>query len=297
MSWPSYIKYHGLALPPGAHSEESLEYAENFSVEDTDVFSVTYPKSGTIWMQEILPLVLNGGDLTPIQTIPNWDRVPWLEEKRLKVVVDQLVSPRALVTHFPYQLMPQSLFSSKAKVIYVMRNPKDVIVSSYYFHQMATFLEDPGTWDEFIDKFLEGKVMFGKWTDHVKSWRHTELGDRIMYITYEQMIQDLPEAVRLISKFLGKNLSDEVIEKIANHCSFKSMQSNIMSNFSLVPKMYMDSDKSQFLRKGVVGDWKNHFSSKQLSHFSSVIYKELERENFTLPWSLDGAADVANVDA
>lgn len=67
-------------------------------------------------MQEILPLVLNGGDLTPIQTIPNWDRVPWLEEKRLAVVVDQLTSPRALVTHFPYKLMPPSLHTSKAKV-------------------------------------------------------------------------------------------------------------------------------------------------------------------------------------
>lgn len=67
-------------------------------------------------MQEILPLVLNGGDLTPIQTIPNWDRVPWLEEKRLAVVVDKLKSPRALVTHFPYHLMPPSFHASKAKV-------------------------------------------------------------------------------------------------------------------------------------------------------------------------------------
>lgn len=71
---------------------------------------------GTVWTQEILPLVLNGGDLTPIQTIPNWDRVPWLEEKRLAVVVDQLPSPRAMVTHFPYHLMPPSFHKSKAKV-------------------------------------------------------------------------------------------------------------------------------------------------------------------------------------
>ncbi|XP_051920782.1 sulfotransferase family 2, cytosolic sulfotransferase 3 isoform X3 [Hippocampus zosterae] len=292
-----YFMHHGHMLPKETHSQESLTYfAQQFTFKDDDAIAVTYPKSGTVWMQEILPLVLNGGDLTPIQTIPNWDRVPWLEEKRLKVVVDQLASPRALVTHFPYELMPQSFFSSKAKVIYVMRNPKDVAVSSYYFHQMATFLEDPGTWEEFIDKFLEGRVMFGKWTNHVKSWRHTELEDRIMYITYEQMIQDLPAALRLMSDFLGKNLSDEVIEKIASHCSFKSMQANVMSNFTLVPKIYMDSDKSQFLRKGVVGDWKNHFSSKQLAHFSTVIYKELEGESFTLPWSLDGAADVTKVD-
>lgn len=67
-------------------------------------------------MQEILPLLLNGGDLTPIQTIPNWDRVPWLEEKRLAVVEDQLASPRALVTHLPYELMPLSFHASKAKV-------------------------------------------------------------------------------------------------------------------------------------------------------------------------------------
>lgn len=231
--------------------------------------------------------MLNGGDLTPIQTIPNWDRVPWLEEKRLAVVVDQLTSPRAMVTHFPYQLMPPSFHSSKAKTIYVMRNPKDIVVSSYYFHQMAEFLEDPGTFDEFLEKFLEGKVLFGKWTDHVKSWRSAELGDRVLYITYEDMIQDLPGALRRMSEFLGRNLSEEAIQKIAEHCSFKTMKTNRMSNFSLVPKVYMNPDKSPFLRKGVAGDWKNHFSSEQLARFASVIRKELEGESFSLPWSLD----------
>ncbi|XP_008321449.1 sulfotransferase family 2, cytosolic sulfotransferase 3 isoform X2 [Cynoglossus semilaevis] len=287
MTCPEYIHYHNLLLPPEAHSLESLEFAQNFSVQDTDVFAVTYPKSGTVWTQEILPLVLNGGDLTPIQTIPNWDRVPWLEEKRLAVVVDQLPSPRAMVTHFPYHLMPPSFHKSKAKVIYITRNPKDVLVSSYYFHQMAGFLEDPGTFDEFMEKFLAGKVLFGKWTDHVKSWRHTDLGDRIMYITYEEMVQDLPAALRRFSDFLGCNLSEDTIQKISEHCSFKSMKANNMSNFSMIPKQYMDADKSPFLRKGISGDWKNHFSSEQLARFSAVIMKEMEDENFSRPWSLD----------
>lgn len=34
-------------------------------------------------------------------------------------------------------------------------------------------------------------VLFGKWTDHVKSWRKAELGERIMFITYEEMVQVL----------------------------------------------------------------------------------------------------------
>lgn len=287
MTSVQYVRYRDLLLPPIAHTKESLEFAENFTVEDTDVFAVTFPKSGTIWMQEILPLILNDGDLTPIQTIPNWDRTPWLEESRLALVVDQLRSPRALVTHLPYHLMPASFHQSKAKVIYVMRNPKDVFVSFYYFHQMAGFLEDPGTFDEFLDKFLQGNLVFGKWTDHIKSWRNTKLGDRIMYITYEEMKKDLPAALRKISSFLGKNLSDEVIKKIAENCSFETMKDNPMSNFSLVPKIYMDSDKSPFLRKGVAGDWKTHFSPEQLSRFSSCIKKELEGENVSLPWGLD----------
>lgn len=90
--------------------------------ENLKCYPFPFP-AGTIWMQEILPLVLNGGDLTPLQTIANWDRVPWLEEKRLAMIVDQLPAPRAMVTHFPYHLMPPSLHTSKAKVSFLYSHP------------------------------------------------------------------------------------------------------------------------------------------------------------------------------
>ncbi|XP_023819616.1 sulfotransferase family cytosolic 2B member 1 isoform X2 [Oryzias latipes] len=279
------LEYEGILIPRETHSLESLKFAQDFKFKDDDVVAVTYPKSGTTWMQEILPLVLSGGDLTPIQSTVNWDRVPWLEETRLANVVDKMTSPRAMVSHFPYNLMPSSFHSSKAKVIYVMRNPKDVAVSSFYFHQMASFLEDPGTFDEFLDKFLEGRGFFGKWTDHVSSWKLAKLGERILFLTYEEMVQDLGAAIRRISDFLCLDLSEDIIQKIAEHCTFKSMKANTMSNFSLVPKKYMDSDKSPFLRKGVAGDWKNHFNSEQEARFTSVIQKELEAAGLSFPFN------------
>ncbi|KAF5907165.1 sulfotransferase family cytosolic 2B member 1-like isoform X2, partial [Clarias magur] len=203
----------------------------------------------TTWMQEILPLLLNGGDFTQVLTIPNWDRVPWLEELRAAEVVDKLTPPRAFVSHMPYHLMPPSFFSSKAKVIYVTRNPKDVMVSSFHFHQMASFLHDPGTFEEFMDSFLSGNVMFGKWTDHVKSWRNTDLGDRILYITYEEMIKDLSGVTERILSFLGKSLNKETLKHVSEHCEFKTMKQNNMSNYSLVPQEIMDHTKFPFLRK------------------------------------------------
>lgn len=54
MSSPMYIEYRGLLLPHGAHSLESLEFAQHFSVEDSDVFSVTYPKSGKLIFYPII---------------------------------------------------------------------------------------------------------------------------------------------------------------------------------------------------------------------------------------------------
>uniref|UniRef100_A0A8C4TD93 Sulfotransferase n=1 Tax=Erpetoichthys calabaricus TaxID=27687 RepID=A0A8C4TD93_ERPCA len=279
-----YLLYKGLLVPKICHTPESLKYAEEFCVRDDDVFAVTYPKSGTTWMQEIIPLILSDGDLTPIQTIPTWDRMPWLEETRAQLFLDSRPSPRAIVSHLWYQHMPPSFFKSKAKVIYVTRNPKDVIVSSFHFHQMATFLDDPGTFDEFLEKCLTGKTFFGKWTDHVKSWRTPELKDRILYITYEEMKQDLRAAVVKFSQFLGKTISDEIIDKITENCIFKNMKQNNMSNFSLVPNEIMDSSKSEFLRKGISGDWKNYFTTPQNEYFNSVYQKEMKDTEIQFPW-------------
>ncbi|KAK1806714.1 hypothetical protein P4O66_005214 [Electrophorus voltai] len=265
-----YLVYHGLFLPKVAHSENSLNYFETFVVQDDDIFIISYPKSeytvvthlepslylyghffsGTTWMQEIIPLLLNGGDLTPVQTIPNWDRVPWLEETRAAVVMDKLSSPRAIVSHMPYHLMPSTFFSSKAKVVYIARNPKDVLVSSFHYHRMASFLDDPGTFEEFINKFQTGQVLFGKWTDHVKSWKNPDLGDRILYITYEELVQDLRGGIERILCFLGRQLSEDALDRVIEHCQFKNMKHNKMSNYSLVPQEIMDSSKSPFLRKG-----------------------------------------------
>ncbi|GCB81053.1 hypothetical protein scyTo_0022453 [Scyliorhinus torazame] len=152
------LLHRGILWPNLVHSQESLTFArEEFQVRDQDVFIVTYPKSGTTWMQEIIPLVYSNGDPTPVQTIPNWQRVPWLEQKSGKELLESRLSPRLITTHLPYHMMPKSFSTSKAKIVYLTRNPKDALVSSFHYHNMASFLENPGTFEEFIHKFLEGK--------------------------------------------------------------------------------------------------------------------------------------------
>ena len=63
--------------------------------------------------------------------------------------------------------------------------------------------------------------------------------------------QNLPGTLGEFSTFLGTNLGEKTLQGIADHCCFKSMSKNCMSNYSLVPKEFMDQSKSQFLRKGM----------------------------------------------
>ncbi|MBN3314957.1 ST2B1 Sulfotransferase, partial [Atractosteus spatula] len=280
-----YSVYKGVYVPKLLHPTESLKYAEDFTFRSDDIIIVTYPKSGTTWMQEILPLVVSEGDFTVVQSVPNWDRVPWLEEHRAMVLnLENRPSPRMFATHLHYSMMPQSYFQSKPKVIYVMRNPKDVFTSSYHYYGMASYLVKPGTWDEFLTKFLDGKVMFGSWFDHVKGWLNAEAKDRILYMTYEEMIWDLKDSVSKISDFVGKSLSTELIEKIADHCTFKNMKQNKMSNYSLVPEEFMNQKKSEFLRKGICGDWKNYFTVAQAELFDFVYKDKMKDVNFKFMW-------------
>lgn len=43
------------------------------------------------------------------------------------------------------------------QVIYIARNAKDVVVSYYNFYNMAKLHPDPGTWDSFLENFMDGE--------------------------------------------------------------------------------------------------------------------------------------------
>ena len=71
--------------------------------------------------------------------------------------------------------------------------------------------------------------------------------------------------------FLGKTLSDDEIEAIADHTSFGKMKANPMTN-----KTNMDDVKGEFMRKGIVGDWKKHFTAEENNYVEDLLKEKLE---------------------
>ncbi|KAL7372431.1 hypothetical protein ABVT39_016315 [Epinephelus coioides] len=253
--------------------------------EQMDQTKFDFLRKGTTWMQEIVPLIVSGGDPASVETLPNWDRVPWLEHYRNSSRnLQEKPSPRMFTTHVQYNMMPPSFFEVKPRVINVMRNPKDAFASLFYYSEMASHWVNPGSQNEFLHKFLDGKVVYGSWFDHVKSWLNAEDKEHIMYISYEEMIMDLKDSVARIAQFLQKSLDTEVIEKIADRCFFKNMKKNNMSNYKTVPREQMDQTKFDFLRKGIVGDWKNQLTVAEAEYFDAVYKDKMKDVQYKFAW-------------
>lgn len=103
------------------------------------------------------------------------------------------------------------------QIIYVARNPKDVVVSFYHFDKMNQLHPEPGPWEGYVGKFIQGNsetiaeeysvivrflilqighwhvlfvlVAFGSWGSHVREFWALKQEKNILYLFYEDMLE------------------------------------------------------------------------------------------------------------
>lgn len=264
----------------------------NFQAKPDDLLISTYPKAGTTWTQEIVDLILNDGNVDQSQRAPTHERFPFIEWIMPAIgsgleQANQMPSPRTLKTHLPIHMLPPSFLEKNCKIIYVARNPKDNMVSYYHFQRMNKALPCPGTWEEYFETFLSGKVCWGSWYDHVKGWWKAKDEHRILFLFYEDMKKNPKHEIRKLAEFIGKDLDDKTLDKIVYHTAFDVMKLNPMANYSTIPTEIMNQSISPFMRKGTVGDWKNHFTVAQNEVFDEDYRKRMADTNLTFLFQLN----------
>ncbi|KFW68659.1 Sulfotransferase 1C1 [Pygoscelis adeliae] len=255
-----------------------------FKARPDDLLIATYAKAGTTWTQEIVDMIQQNGDVEKCRRATTYRRHPFLEWSVQESsaasysgleLAEAMPSPRTIKTHLPVQLLPPSFWEQNCKIIYVARNAKDNLVSYYHFHRMNKGIPDPGTWEEFMEKFMTGKVLWGSWYDHVKGWWKAKDKHRILYLFYEDMKENPKQEIQKILKFLEKDVNQEVLNKILHNTSFEIMKENPMTNYTNEFQGIMDHSISPFMRKGVVGDWKNYFTVAQNQKFDEDYKKKM----------------------
>ncbi|CAH7397440.1 bile salt sulfotransferase 2 [Phodopus roborovskii] len=270
-----YIWFEGIPFPTVHIQKEILEEIRHkFVIRDKDTIIVAYPKSGTNWMIETVCLIQTKGNPEWVQSIPSWDRSFWVETVSGYQKLINKEGPHLISSHLPFHLFPKSFFSSKAKMIYIMRNPRDVLVSGYFFWRAAKFVKNPESLTTYFDWFLKGNVPYGSWFEHIRGWLSMRESENVLLLSYEDMKKETRRMVEKICDFLGKKLEPDELDMVLKYSSFQAMKENKMSNFRLMPKESVTHD-FVLMRKGVTGDWKNHFTVAQAEAFDKVFQEKM----------------------
>ena len=230
-------------------------------------------------MQEIVFLIHSEGDFTSADTIPVYEHSLYMEMtshltgRTLATILEKHKPPRLLKTHLPAKFFKETLEKSSVKFVVVLRNPKDVRVSLFHFYKAASLLGNfKGTWDEFFELFQADQLVYGNYFSHVLSWWDVRDNPNVLVVKFEDIVQKPTEVIVKVAEHFGKDLSDNLVEKIAERIRFDKMKECPTSNYS--QHKSINADISPFMRKGKVGDWRNHFNEEQ-SNYIDNLYESL----------------------
>ena len=239
-------------------------------------------------MQEVMSRIFLQNDPEAVK-VKISERVPYMEEKRTFPgaisgldMVSKLPPPRIMKTHLPSHFYQKQLADSKAKFIVVMRNVKDSLVSYYHFHR--ALFRYKGTWDDFFETFKTKQLLMGDWLDYNLGWWALKRHPNVLIVKYEDMKKNRREVIQKAAEFCEKGVSEETLDDVAAATSFEEMRDNPATNFRDNPGI--DSDISPFIRKGVVGDWKEYFSDDQNDFVEERYLKEAAKKGLYFEYTL-----------
>jgi hypothetical protein len=184
-------------------------------------------------------------------------------------------SPRLLKAHLPFSHMPRAFREGRGKVVYIMRNPKDVC-DSLYANMLSARGPDTYRWDEHVDAFLDGATAFGPWIDHVLSWHEQAENPQVLRLTYEGVQLDQRGALERIAEFV------EPVEPDRLAWLLDSMDFEGMKRAGL-DKQYQPG---MARRAGKVGGWKQRFTVEQSERFAELLDRPLRVRGIDIVYEL-----------
>ena len=216
----------------------------------------------TIFYYTYFCFLQGGCDLDDLEATPH----PWLVK-----------------THMPAAIFDKQIREKKCKIIVLIRNPKDVLVSSMYFYRSFGVPEtkDMATFFEHVKK---SEHYYGEWLDQVLSWWHHSHLPHVHVIKYEDMKADPRTSIRQLAEFMEVELTADQVKVIVEETTFTALKNNPAVNQIQVPGF--DDRISPIMRKGEVGDWRQHFTNEMSDYIEEVAMKPARQYGLTFNSSL-----------
>lgn len=183
---------------------------------NSDLYLVEFPKSGVTWLSFLIAnanaMLANEQHVVTFFNIN--DFVPDIHVGRL------LTPPPATPPGFRCIKSHAAYTPSYRKIIYLVRDPRNVIASYY------NFLAELGLWTGTIEDLADHPEYGIKgWTSHVNGWLDgVDAGASFTLLRYEDLLGATAIELQRIYQLLGWPLADETARVVVDRCSAERMR-------------------------------------------------------------------------
>ncbi|XP_074272476.1 cytosolic sulfotransferase 5-like [Silene latifolia] len=272
-----------------------LLFQRHFLARDSDLIITGLPKTGTTWLKSLLFTIVN-------RTIYPIDQNPLLKNHPQELVcnlendiygeafaypqpqhLDEIPSPRLFSTHLSYTSLPESITTSNCRLLYICRNPLDVLTSLFHFtisFRKNINNKDLLRYEDLFDDFCAGRSIYGPFFEHVVTyWKMSlEQPEKVLFLKYEDLKDDPKHHLKRVAEFIGMPFtpfeeSQSVIDQIIEFCSIGNMKEFEVNKNGVINKFF---EKKSYFRKGEVGEWQNHFTSLMVEKMTKLMEEKLE---------------------
>lgn len=268
-------RWNGKCYPPFIDRRATAHLSDSWDTQPNDVLIATHQKVGThLAKKYLVELIRACADLPERHPMAQGDighaAVPWPEvylsqeseaawQAFLAATSDR---PRLWYTHCALEDLPCRRVHPATRFVVVVRDPRAVVVSQYFFWRRHPLLGlDPAMdLDRFSELFVAGDLYFGDYLSHVLGWlepRGPVQPDQLVALRYEDMVEDKPGTLETLRAALFPEvpLDPQQAIAIAASTGFDSMKQALTANpgsFHLNPSIYF--------RAGTTDDWRQHLS-------------------------------------
>jgi hypothetical protein len=224
-----------------------------FAVYPDDTLLVSYPRSGNTWTRFLIANLMHPDVDVSFANIERLIPDTTAQSSR---TVKRTPRPRLIKTH--------EYFDHRYnRVIYVVRDPRDVAVSYYHFQRKSRQIEDCCAIERFVEDFVRGhgkliSADWGSWGENVASWIFTrgESPDFLL-CRYEDLFENPVQQLARIALFLGVEPSPQLLLRAVERSSADRMR-EMEKRQSDVWVVTKDRRKDiPFVRVAKAGGWRD----------------------------------------
>jgi len=231
------------------------------ALRPSDVWLAAFPRSGSTWVRFLLSNLISLSELDGQEvdydfvsaTMPSIGRSNLLEPWPIETL------PRVIKIHQSYRPI---LFAVPKKTVYILRDPRDVMVSYYHFRQNLRSHPYQGSLAAFVRHPRHG---LRACIHHYLSWSPY----MTCLVRYEELLKDTQSELRRILTDLQVAVPDDLVRRAVESSSFQEMR-RIRQRIRVPLPERVGDPQLRGPQKGQARQWQECFSDADIALFEQI---------------------------